>query len=70
MSRQYILAEPEATQAELGFGLFSWIVNFVDTLGGLFISLYILISHDDLSQGCLDPGELSNILNSVLFLPI
>lgn len=49
MSKQYILADPLANSTELGLGLTVWIINFIDTLGGLFVSLYVLISHDDLS---------------------
>ena len=33
----------------------AWIVIFVAGLGGLFVSLYVLISHDDVKHRLLEP---------------
>jgi hypothetical protein len=50
--------------------LTAWVLNFIAALVGLFVSLYLLISHDDLSSNFIAPIELSNSLNTVSVLPI
>lgn len=60
-----VYASKNASSFELSMNLFCWVVNFFGSLGGLFISLYMLISHDDLESGCMEPAELSNSMNQV-----
>ena len=60
-----ILASSGDSFTEVSFTLVAWVLNFVATLAGLFISLYLLISHDDLQSSFIEPVELSNNLNSV-----
>jgi len=43
-----ILAEAGASASDCGFTFGAWGLGFVATLAALFISLYLLISHDDL----------------------
>ncbi|CDW72376.1 UNKNOWN [Stylonychia lemnae] len=43
-----VYASKNASSFELSLNLACWVINFFDSLGGLFISLYMLISHDDL----------------------
>lgn len=59
----YLLDYTSVTYLTIEF--ISWIVIFVAGLGGLFVSLYILISHDDVKHRLLQPMELANIFNSV-----
>jgi hypothetical protein len=49
----------------LSMHLSVWVINFFSALAGLFISVYLLVSHDDLTSGFIDPIELSNSLNQV-----
>jgi len=58
-----ILLEKDASTFQIGVLLGCWALNFFDSLAGLFISLYMVISHDDLEQDCVEPVELSNNLN-------
>ena len=50
--------------AALGSGLqlFLWLTNFVVGVCGLFISLYMLITHDDMQQHRIEPAELADNL--------
>jgi len=45
-----------------GFTLICSVFIFLDALAALFVSLFIMISHDDLDQGMIEPLELSNNL--------
>ena len=56
--------------AALGSGLqlFLWLTNFVVGVCGLFISLYMLITHDDMQQHRIEPAELAD--NLQWFLPV
>ncbi len=58
-----VYAAKDATSFDLSLNLGCWVINFFTSLGGLFISLFLLISHDDLSSGCIEPIELSNNMN-------
>lgn len=58
-----VYATKGASSFELSLNLGCWVINFFTSLGGLFISLFLLISHDDLQSGCIEPVELSNNLN-------
>jgi hypothetical protein len=60
-----ILSSHADTYGEVSRILIAWVVNFIASLAGLFISLYLLISHDDLNSNFITPIELSNNLNSV-----
>ena len=60
-----VYAAKDASSFELSVNLACWVTNFFVSLGGLFISLFLLISHDDLTTGCIEPVELSNSLNQV-----
>jgi hypothetical protein len=42
-----------------------WLFNFIICLINLFVSLFLLISHDDLEAGVLQPIELSDNLSQV-----
>jgi hypothetical protein len=55
----------DTTVTYLTIEFMAWIVIFVAGLGGLFVSLYVLISHDDVKHRLLQPMELANIFNSV-----
>lgn len=60
-----ILLDNGASTFEVSMNLTSWVANFISTLAGLFISLFLLISHDDLQSSFIEPVELSNNLNTV-----
>jgi len=60
-----ILSSQADTYGEVSRVLIAWVVNFIASLAGLFISLYLLISHDDLNSNFITPIELSNNLNLV-----
>ena len=60
-----ILAEAGEGMFELSVTLGIWILAFIATMAGLFISLYLCISHDDLDNGFIEPIELSNSLSQV-----
>lgn len=60
-----VYAGKDATGFELTVNLGVWAVNFFISLGGLFVTLFLLISHDDLETTCIEPMELSNNLNQV-----
>lgn len=60
-----ILTDNGASTFEVSMTLGGWVVNFISTLVGLFISLFLLISHDDLQSSFIEPVELSNNLNTV-----
>jgi hypothetical protein len=61
-----ILVDGGASTFEVSMNLTSWGISFVGSLAGLFISLYLLISHDDLQSSFIEPVELSNYLNTVI----
>ena len=54
-----LFASKSASSFEINLNITVWALNFFDSLVGLFISLYLLISHDDLKEGCLEAIELS-----------
>lgn len=58
-----VFASENASTLELSLNLGCWALNFFASLAGLFISLFLLISHDDLENGSIEPVELSNNLN-------
>ena len=58
-----ILVDSGATFTDVSINLSAWVLNFIATLVGLFISLFLLISHDDLQSSFIAPVELSNNLN-------
>ncbi len=60
-----ILSDSSSTTGDLSLTLGAWAINFIVTLVGLFISLYLLISHDDLQSNFIEPAELSNNLRQV-----
>jgi hypothetical protein len=60
-----ILSSPADSYGEVSRVLIAWALNFIASLAGLFISLYLLISHDDLNSNFITPIELSNNLNTV-----
>jgi hypothetical protein len=60
-----ILTDSGASLGETGLTLGAWTLTFVAALAGLFISLYLLISHDDLQSSFIEPVELFNNLSSV-----
>jgi len=61
-----LFASKSASSFEINLNITVWALNFFDSLVGLFISLYLLISHDDLKEGCLEAIELSQNLNQYL----
>jgi hypothetical protein len=58
-----ILVNKDFSTFDISVLLGCWAINFFDSLAGLFISLFMTISHDDLKEGCIEPVELSNNLN-------
>lgn len=50
-----------------GYVLLAWLTNFIVCLVNLFVSLFLLISHDELEAGVLQPMELSDNLKQVSF---
>ena len=50
---------------DVSVSLGCWVLGFTDSLVGLFTTLYLLISHDDLETGAIEPMELSNTFNLV-----
>ena len=54
----------------LGLKLSLWVINFIGTVSALFISLYLLITHDDMKHNSIQPAELADALAQVLHLPI
>jgi len=63
-----ILAEAGSSASECGVTMGVWGLCFIATLAGLFISLYLLISHDDLQSSFLEPMELANQLKT--YMPV
>ena len=61
-----MLSGKDATAYELGWVLGGWVINFFVALIGLFISLFLMISHEDLEHGYIEPIELSNGLQQYL----
>ena len=45
-----------------------WTVNFVVGVGGLFVSLNVWISHDDMRSRVIEPVELADCLK--VYLPV
>lgn len=60
-----ILAESADTFTDVSMTLGAWVISFISCLAGLFISLFLLISHDDLQSNFIEPVELSNNLSTV-----
>ena len=60
----------ENPQALLFVQLFSWLGCFVFGLIGLFFSLYIIVSHEDMDTKLLQPAQLSEILENVSTLTL
>ena len=58
-----VYVSKDATGFEVSLNLTLWVIGFFDAVAGLFISLYLLISHDDLEVGSIEPMELSNTIN-------
>mmetsp|Transcript_12066 Transcript_12066/g.16372 ORF Transcript_12066/g.16372 Transcript_12066/m.16372 type:complete len:167 (+) Transcript_12066:96-596(+) len=54
--------------ASIGFQALFWVLNMVISVIGLFSSLYLYVSHDDLRHAMIEPGELSESLNQ--YLPV
>merc|ERR1712113_344395 len=50
----------------LGFKLVLWIINCAGGVAALFISLYLLITHDDMKSGTIQPAELADSLAQLL----
>ena len=50
----------------VGFKLSLWFINFIGSVGALFISLYLLISHDDMKSALIQPAELADALAQVI----
>ena len=57
-----VYAAKDATTFDVSLNLVCWVLAFFDALAGLFLSLYLLISHDDLESGAIEPMELSNTI--------
>ena len=62
-----ILAESTDTFSDVSMTLSAWVISFISCLAGLFISLFLLISHDDLQSNFIQPVELSNNLSTVRY---
>lgn len=60
-----VLSEKDASTFSVSFILISWAINFLASMAGLFISLYLYISHDDMQVGIMEPAELCNNISSV-----
>lgn len=60
-----ILAGSDETFSEVTVTLVAWVSSFISCLIGLFVSLYLLISHDDLQSNFIQPVELSDNLRQV-----
>ena len=51
-----------------GFTVLAWVINLAASIAGVFISLYMYISHEDLDYSMIEPAELSQNINT--YLPI
>lgn len=60
-----ILSSHDAPTMQVSFVMGCWVANFINTLAGLFITLFLVVSHEDLQQGNIEPMELSNSLLQV-----
>ena len=49
--------------ASLGLETFCWVLNLAMSCAGLFLSIFMYISHDDLRHYMLEPLELSGYFN-------
>ena len=63
-----ILAGSDETFSEVTMTLVAWVSSFISCLIGLFVSLYLLISHDDLQSNFIQPVELSDNLRQVCIM--
>ena len=52
----------------LGMQFIMWVLTLSGSVTGVFISLFLYISHDDMKHMMLEPGELSENLNTVSVL--
>ena len=46
-----------------------WVLNFLCSVAALFISLYLLITHDDLKHDQIQPLELCGHIKMVSYFP-
>ena len=55
----------------LSFGLqvTAWVLSLAISAVGIFMSLYLYISHDDVRKLIMQPAELSENLNDVSRIP-
>ena len=60
-----LIFNDETTTGYAAFQLALWFWSFASTLIGLFCSLFMLITHDDLSNKAVEPGELAHNINQV-----
>lgn len=60
-----LYAGPDSHVLGLSFALVTWVANFIISLIGVFISVFFVISHDDLQNGTIEPVELSSSFNQV-----
>ena len=51
--------------ASIGWQTMLWLFSMLCSVGGLFISLYMFVSHDDLKHGMIEPAELAEGINTV-----
>ena len=65
-----ILSSSEDSFGGVSMMFTAWLLNFIATLVGLFISLYFLISHDDLNSNYIAPIELCNCINLVSLISL
>ena len=49
----------------IGWQTILWLMHVVISIIGLFISLYMYVSHDDMKHGMIEPAELSEAINTV-----
>ena len=55
-------------EPSMGLQTLFWIGNSAAAIANIFISVYLYISHDDMKQHMIEPGELSELLNT--YLPV
>ena len=51
-----------------GLQTFAWLCNLAASIAGLFISLFLYISHEDMDYDQMEPAELADHINT--YLPI
>ena len=52
----------------IGYQTILWLFNMLISVGGLFISLFMYVSHDDLKHAMIEPAELAESINTVSLL--